>query len=66
MSQPLAPVCEVCGTLKPRDVEDRYKFWSCKFCTLENSVDLEKCMACNEWRYSHGTPVAVAAPKIGT
>lgn len=63
---PLAPACEVCGTLKPKDVKDKYKFWSCKFCTLENGVDLEKCMACNEWRYSHGGPVAVPAPKIGT
>ncbi|KAL1815296.1 hypothetical protein ACET3Z_017870 [Daucus carota] len=63
---PLAPVCEVCGTLKPRDLKDKYKIWSCKFCTLENSVDLEKCMACNEWRYSHGAPVAAPALNIGT
>lgn len=66
VNPPLAPVCEVCGTLKPRDVKEKYKFWSCKFCTLENGVDSEKCMACNEWRYSHGAPVAVPAPKIGT
>ncbi|KAF3554732.1 hypothetical protein F2Q69_00014673 [Brassica cretica] len=24
----------------------RHKVWSCKFCTLENEVKLEKCKAC--------------------
>lgn len=66
VNPPLAPICEVCCTLKPRGVKDKYKFWSCKFCTLENGAKLEKCKACGQWRYSHGAPVAAPAPNIGT
>lgn len=43
----LAPVCELCGTHKPKYVEDNYKTWSCKLCTLENNVTLEKYGACD-------------------
>ncbi|KAI8557498.1 hypothetical protein RHMOL_Rhmol04G0015300 [Rhododendron molle] len=64
--QPLAPICELCGTQKPKDVETKYKFWSCKFCTLENSVKVEKCTACGQWRFSHGAPSATSAPYLGT
>ncbi|XP_057472535.1 uncharacterized protein LOC130761092 [Actinidia eriantha] len=62
----LAPICELCSTLKPKDAENKYKLWSCKFCTLENSVKLEKCTACEQWRYSHGPPVATYAPNLGS
>ena len=57
--QPLALVCEVCSTQKPKDAGIKYTIWSCKFCTLENSVKLEKCSACDQWRYSHGPPVSI-------
>ncbi|KAL7615493.1 DNA-dependent metalloprotease WSS1 [Lactuca sativa] len=62
----LAPVCELCGTHKPKSVEDKYKTWSCKFCTLENNVKLEKCGACGQWRYSYGQPIATPSPNVGT
>ncbi|KAL4569541.1 hypothetical protein LXL04_025181 [Taraxacum kok-saghyz] len=62
----LAPVCEVCGTQKPKSVEEKYKTWSCKFCTLENNVKVEKCGACGEWRYSYGQPIATPSPNVGT
>jgi hypothetical protein len=64
--QPLAPICELCSTQKPEDVRTKYKLWSCKFCTLENSVKSDKCSACGQWRYSHGPPVSVQAPNRGT
>ncbi|CAI9295438.1 unnamed protein product [Lactuca saligna] len=62
----LAPVCELCGTHRPKSVEDKYKTWSCKFCTLENNVTLEKCGACGQWRYSYGQPIATPSPNVGT
>lgn len=64
--QPLAPVCEACETLKPKDVSVKYKFWYCKICTLENSVNQEKCSACGEWRYTRGPPLATLPPNLGT
>lgn len=64
--QPLAPICELCGTHRPKEKEDEYKTWSCKFCTLENSVKLEKCGACGQWRYSYGQPIATPSPNVGT
>ncbi|CAK7324522.1 unnamed protein product [Dovyalis caffra] len=64
--QPLAPICELCGTQKPKDASTKYKIWSCKFCTLENSLKLDKCSACGQWRYSHGPPVSTHAPNLGT
>ncbi|XP_024967368.1 uncharacterized protein LOC112507157 isoform X2 [Cynara cardunculus var. scolymus] len=62
----LAPICELCGTHKPKAKEDKYKAWSCKFCTLENNVKLEKCGACGQWRYSYGQPIATPSPNVGT
>ncbi|XP_030928706.1 uncharacterized protein LOC115954877 [Quercus lobata] len=59
LNPPLALVCEVCSTQKPKDAGIKYTIWSCKFCTLENSVKLEKCSACDQWRYSHGPPVSI-------
>lgn len=64
--QPFAPICELCSTQKPEDARTKYKIWSCKFCTLENSVKLDKCSACGQWRYSHGPPASVQAPNRGT
>lgn len=58
LNQPLAPICEVCGTAKPKIAKAKYMTWSCKFCTLENSTKLDKCSACDQWRYSYGPPVA--------
>ncbi|KAF7831299.1 DNA-dependent metalloprotease WSS1 isoform X1 [Senna tora] len=66
LNRPLAPICELCGTQRPKDVAARYDSWSCKFCTLENSVKLDKCSACDQWRYSHGAPVSTRAPNLGT
>nr|CAB3469841.1 unnamed protein product [Digitaria exilis] len=54
--RPLAPICEVCGTAKPKIAKAKYMTWSCKFCTLENSTKLDKCSACDQWRYSYGAP----------
>lgn len=56
--QPLAPICEVCGTAKPKLAKAKYMTWSCKFCTLENSTKLDKCSACDQWRYSYGPPIS--------
>ncbi|XP_023536323.1 uncharacterized protein LOC111797532 isoform X1 [Cucurbita pepo subsp. pepo] len=66
LNPPLAPICELCFSPKPKAADTKYKFWSCKFCTLENSVKLEKCSACGQWRYSHGQPVSTRGPNIGT
>ncbi|XVF33880.1 hypothetical protein REPUB_Repub18cG0009500 [Reevesia pubescens] len=66
LNPPLAPICELCCTEKPIDVRIKCKIWSCKFCTLENSVKLDKCSACDQWRYSHGPPVSAPAPNVGT
>ncbi|KAL5802227.1 hypothetical protein ACOSQ3_030686 [Xanthoceras sorbifolium] len=66
LNPPLAPICELCSTQRPKDVGIKNKMWSCKFCTLENSVKLDKCSACDQWRYSHGPPVSTPAPYLGT
>ncbi|XP_022139768.1 DNA-dependent metalloprotease WSS1 isoform X2 [Momordica charantia] len=66
LNPPLAPLCELCYSQKPKDADTKYELWSCKFCTLENSVKLEKCSACDQWRYSHGQPVSTRAPNLGT
>ncbi|GAB2279824.1 hypothetical protein Dimus_014463 [Dionaea muscipula] len=66
LNPPLALVCEICNTLKPKDASCKYNFWSCKFCTLENSIKLDKCSACGQWRYSNGPPVSTRAPGVGT
>ncbi|TYI34034.1 hypothetical protein ES332_A04G175600v1 [Gossypium tomentosum] len=52
LNPPLAPICKLCCMERPRDIGTKYKFWSCKFCTLENSVKLDKCSACDQWRNS--------------
>lgn len=62
LNQPLAPICEVCGTAKPKIAKAKYASWSCKFCTLENCTKLDKCSACDQWRYSYGPPVATYGP----
>ncbi|KAL0772417.1 hypothetical protein Bca101_037568 [Brassica carinata] len=64
--QLLAPVCELCSAANPKEREMRHKVWSCKFCTLENEMKLEKCKACGQWRYSYGQPFSTCAPNIGT
>lgn len=61
--QLLALRCSACGTLK-EDV--KFKVWSCKFCTLDNRVELDRCSACGEWRYSSGPPVSNRGPYVGT
>ncbi|XP_027340292.1 uncharacterized protein LOC113853832 isoform X2 [Abrus precatorius] len=66
LNKGLAPICELCGTQQPKDVTTKYNTWSCKFCTLENNVKLEKCSACDQWRFSHGPPVSTRAPNLGT
>ncbi|KAK9057217.1 hypothetical protein SSX86_024584 [Deinandra increscens subsp. villosa] len=66
LNPPLAPICELCGTHKPKEREDKYTTWSCKFCTLENNVKLEKCGACGQWRYSYGQSIATPSPNVGT
>ncbi|KAK0599652.1 hypothetical protein LWI29_007332 [Acer saccharum] len=66
LNPPLAPICKLCSTLRPNDVGIKNQMWSCKFCTLENSIKLDKCSACDQWRYSHGPPVSTPAPYLGT
>ncbi|XP_023525391.1 uncharacterized protein LOC111789010 [Cucurbita pepo subsp. pepo] len=66
LNPPLAPICELCLSQKSKDADTKYRFWSCKFCTLENSVKLEKCSACGQWRYSHGQPASTRGPNLGT
>lgn len=66
LNPPMAPICEVCSSQKPKDANGGQKCWSCKFCTLDNEVGSERCTACGEWRYSYGPPVAAAAPNRGT
>ncbi|KAK7302320.1 hypothetical protein RJT34_13206 [Clitoria ternatea] len=66
LNKRLAPICELCGTQQPKDVTTKHNTWSCKFCTLENNVKLDKCSACDQWRYSHGPPVSTLAPNLGT
>uniref|UniRef100_A0A7N0U2Y2 Uncharacterized protein n=1 Tax=Kalanchoe fedtschenkoi TaxID=63787 RepID=A0A7N0U2Y2_KALFE len=66
LNPPLALVCKICLAEKPRDVIMKYKTWACKLCTLENSVDFEKCSACEQWRYSYGPPVSSPSPHLGT
>ncbi|KAG9137189.1 hypothetical protein Leryth_012003 [Lithospermum erythrorhizon] len=62
----LAPVCELCSTHRPKDVDTKYNSWSCKICTLDNDVKLEACGACGNWRYSTGPPVATLTTNLGT
>ncbi|RDX63242.1 hypothetical protein CR513_58352, partial [Mucuna pruriens] len=66
LNKSLAPICELCGTQQPKDVSSKYNTWSCKFCTLENNVKLDKCSACDQWRYSNGAPVSTRVPNLGT
>ncbi|PSS18168.1 DNA-dependent metalloprotease [Actinidia chinensis var. chinensis] len=66
LNQPLALVCEACGTQKLGADGMKVKIWSCKFCTLNNSVEVDRCIACGEWRYSYGPPVSNRGPYVGT
>ncbi|XP_020277299.1 uncharacterized protein LOC109851528 isoform X1 [Asparagus officinalis] len=66
LPQPLALKCEACGTQKLKSAASKFKIWTCKFCTLENDSELEKCSACDRWRYSYGAPVSTRAPNCCT
>ncbi|KAG5538071.1 hypothetical protein RHGRI_025230 [Rhododendron griersonianum] len=66
LNQPLALVCEACGTQKHRGPGTKSKVWSCKFCTLNNTAEVDRCTACGEWRYSYGPPVSASGPSLGT
>ncbi|XP_075513854.1 uncharacterized protein LOC142549019 [Primulina tabacum] len=66
LNPPLAPICELCRTLRREDDNLKHVGWFCKFCTLENDVKLEKCVACEAWRYSYGPPVSSSAPNLAT
>lgn len=61
--QELALTCAACGSLKNNA---KFKVWSCKFCTLENRVGVDKCLACGEWKYSYGPPLSNHGPYVGT
>ncbi|KAI4388598.1 hypothetical protein MLD38_000912 [Melastoma candidum] len=65
LNPPLSLVCKICGLERRKDSSVAFKFWSCKFCTLDNSVGLDRCSACQQWRYSHGSPVSTRAPVRG-
>ncbi|KAJ0076308.1 hypothetical protein Patl1_34865 [Pistacia atlantica] len=58
-------ICEACGSQRQKR-DPKLKVWSCKFCTLENSSESERCLACGEWRYSYGPSVSTHAPFLGT
>ncbi|KAM7252134.1 hypothetical protein ACFE04_024017 [Oxalis oulophora] len=62
----LALMCEICHTLKPKDMDASCKIWQCRFCTLENSVDFDKCSVCDQWRYSNGPPASSKILNLGT
>ncbi|KAI3727397.1 hypothetical protein L1987_67211 [Smallanthus sonchifolius] len=66
---PSSVTCEACETqridLKNTNTT-RMKMWSCKFCTLQNPVARERCLACGEWKYSYGPPTATRGPYLGT
>ncbi|XP_044482428.1 uncharacterized protein LOC123208870 isoform X2 [Mangifera indica] len=66
LNPPLAPICELCTTPRPKGFGAEKKTWSCMFCTLDNSLTLDRCSACDQWRYSHGAPVSTPAPYVGT
>lgn len=66
LNPPLAPICELCRTQRPRDNNQKTIIWSCRFCTLENDVKMDKCFVCGAWRYSYGPPVAASTPNRGT
>ncbi|KAL3614793.1 hypothetical protein CASFOL_040454 [Castilleja foliolosa] len=66
LNPPLAPICEVCTTQRPKDGDLKKLIWSCKFCTLENDAKMDKCGACGTWRYSYGPPIATSTPNRGT
>ncbi|GKV19417.1 hypothetical protein SLEP1_g29680 [Rubroshorea leprosula] len=66
LNPPFAPLCKLCTAEKPKDIGIKHEFWSCKFCTLENSVKLDRCSACDHWRYSYGPPVSTQTPNRGT
>lgn len=64
--QPLALACEACQTPRTMEIKSSFKNWSCKFCTLINDNELERCSACGEWRYSLGPNVGGYTPHVGT
>ncbi|KAL8505439.1 hypothetical protein ACS0TY_016616 [Phlomoides rotata] len=66
LNPPLAPVCGLCETQKPKDVNLKTVIWSCRFCSSENDVKMDKCDVCGSWRYSYGPPIAASAPNLGT
>ncbi|XP_039117215.1 DNA-dependent metalloprotease WSS1 [Dioscorea cayenensis subsp. rotundata] len=66
LNKPLAPICEACGTQRPKIITAKFKAWFCKFCTLENDIKFERCAACDQWRFSYGPPVSASAFNYGT
>ncbi|CAM8957496.1 unnamed protein product [Rhodiola kirilowii] len=66
LNPPLALMCKICCAERPKDGNLKYKTWTCKLCTLENNVEVEKCSACDQWRYSHGPPLTTRSPNLGT
>lgn len=64
--QPIALICEVCGTMKDKGSGTKSKSWTCKFCTLDNGIEADRCSACGEWRYSYGPPTSTRGPYLGT
>ncbi|XP_059640350.1 DNA-dependent metalloprotease WSS1-like [Cornus florida] len=62
----LALICEACETRKSEGDVVRSKVWCCKFCTLDNTVEVDRCLACGEWRYSYGPPTSTRGPYLGT
>ncbi|KAK5813293.1 hypothetical protein PVK06_028741 [Gossypium arboreum] len=41
-------------------------FGPASFAPWKNSVELDKCSACDQWRYSHGAPISTPVPYVGT
>ncbi|XP_042057971.1 uncharacterized protein LOC121802370 isoform X1 [Salvia splendens] len=66
VDSPLAPICGLCTAEKPKKDKMKSHRWSCRFCTLENDLNMDKCDACGSWRYSYGPPIATSAPNLGT
>ncbi|XP_051133559.1 DNA-dependent metalloprotease WSS1 [Andrographis paniculata] len=66
LNPPLAPICDLCRSERPKENNLKTGTWSCRFCTLENDRKIDKCAVCGSWRYSYGPPLASSAPNRGT
>ncbi|KAE8706558.1 Zinc ion binding isoform 2 [Hibiscus syriacus] len=65
LNPPLAPICEVASRKAPRH-RHQVQILVLQLLHLGECVKLDKCSACDRWRYSHGPPISTPAPNVGT